>query len=172
MKSAVVTVVKECQLLPLEVLAVAQLWKEDTQKTKLKQMVSVLTRLQKISDILMQYVDDDSVFEDTTLIKLTTFRKVEKSIIIEEHDIGIEEKQPIKDNYNIEVEEEEKKLITEGDVMEDDKPTTEKAVEVEKKPVTKEEKESTIEEANAAGTMVRNDAAATTKPTPLPHTIK
>ena len=42
MKSAVVIVVKKCQLLPLEVLAVAQLWKEDTQKTKLKQMVSVL----------------------------------------------------------------------------------------------------------------------------------
>ena len=119
----------------------------------------------------MQYVDDDSVFEGTTQIKLTTFRKVEESII-EEHDIGIEEKQPIKDNYNIEEEKEEKKSITEGDVMEDDKPTTEKAVEVEKKPVTEEEKESTVEEANATGAMARNGAAATTKPTPLPRTIK
>ena len=171
MKSAVVTVVKKCQLLPLEVLAVAQLWKEDTQKTKLNQMVSVLKTAPKISDILMQYVDDDSIFEGTTQIKLTTFRKVEESII-EEHDIGIEEKQPIKDNYNIEEEEEENKSITEGDVVEDDKPTTEKAVEVEKKPVTEEEKKSTVEEANTTGAMARNGAAATTKPTPLPHTIK
>ena len=92
--------------------------------------------------------------------------------IIEEHDIGIEEKQPIKDNRDIE-EEEDKKSITEGDVTEDNKPTTEKAGEEEKKPDTEEQKESTVEEANAAGVAELNGAAATTtKPTPLPRTIK
>ena len=108
--------------------------------------------------------EDDSVFEDTTPIKLTSFMKLEESII-EEHDIGSEEKQPVKDNR--EIEEEEKKLIAE-----DDKPTTEKAVEEEKKSDSEEEKKSTNEEANAAGAVQRNGVAATTKPTPLPRTIK
>ena len=100
---------------------------------------------------------------------MTTFRKLEDSII-EEHDIGSEEKQPVKDNRDIE--EEDKISITEEDVTEDDKPTNEKAVEEEKKSDSEEEKKSTNEEANAAGAVQRNRAAATTKPTPLPHTIK
>ena len=48
MKSVVV--VKKYQLLPLEVvveITLVQLWKEDTQKTKRKQMVSVLKQLQR-----------------------------------------------------------------------------------------------------------------------------
>ena len=91
--------------------------------------------------------------------------KLEESII-EEHDIGSEEKQPVKDNRDIE-EEEKKKLMAE-----DDKPTTEKAVEEEKKSDSEEEKKSTNEEANATGAVQRNGAAAPTKPTPLPRTIK
>ena len=114
----------------------------------------------------MQYAEDDSVFEDTAQIKLTTFLKLDQSII-EEHEIGVEEKQPILDNRDIE--EEDRKSITEGDFMEDNKPTTEKGVEEKKKSDTKEEKES---KANAAGTIERNGAKATIKPTPLPRTIK
>ena len=91
--------------------------------------------------------------------------------IIEEHDIGSEEKQPVKDNRDIE-EEEDKTSITDENATEDDKPTTEKAVEEEKKSDSEEEKKSTNEEANAAGAVQRNVAAAPTKPTPLPRTIK
>ena len=100
---------------------------------------------------------------------MTTFRKVEESII-EEHDIGVEEKQPVKDNR--EADEEDKKSITEEDVEQEKKLINEEAVEEEKKPITevveKEKNSSTKEE----GTTVAVDAAATTKPTPLPRTIK
>ena len=101
---------------------------------------------------------DDSVFEDEKQIKMTTFRKLEEAIV-EEHDMGVEEKQPVKDNRD--VDEEDKKSITEEDV-EEKKSITE---------VVETEKRSSTEEEGATVAVERNGAAATTKPTPLPRTI-
>ena len=54
---------------------------------------------------------DDNVLVDDNQIKLRTFKRLEGSII-EEHDIGVEEKQePIKDNCD--VDQDDKKSITE-----------------------------------------------------------
>ena len=112
---------------------------------------------------------DESVFEDETQIKMTTFRKLEESII-EEQDIGMEDKPPVKDNR--EIDEEDKQSITEDDVEQERELVTKETAEEEKKSiiedVEKEKRSSTEEEATAE----RNDAATTTKPTILPRTVK
>ncbi len=91
---------------------------------------------------------EDSVVEDDYQIKLKTFRKLEESVT-EEHDIEVKEKQLDKDNRDIE--EEDKKSITEDIEM---------------------EKRSNIEVEGATVAVERNSAATTTKTTPLPHTVK
>ena len=97
------------------------------------------------------------MFEDDNQIKMTTFRKVNESII-EENEVGWEEKQTFKDNHDVD--------------EEDNKSITEKAVEEEKKSNSEEEKKSITEEDGATVEEEKNGAAATTKPTPLPRTIK
>ena len=84
---------------------------------------------------------------------MTTFRKLEESIV-EEHNVEVKDKQPIKDNHD--VDEEDQKSITE-DVEEEMKSITED--------VEKEKRCSTEEE----GATETNGAA---KPPPLPRTIK
>ena len=76
--------------------------------------------------------------------------------INEEHDIRMEEKwQQSKNNYD--VDQDDKISITEEDIKEQKKSGTKE----QKMPVTKNDAVDTIES---------NDAAATIKPTPLPHT--
>ena len=41
-------------------------------------------------------------------MKLTTFKKLEESITVEEHDAGVDDKQPVKEHY-------EENLVTEKD---------------------------------------------------------
>lgn len=97
---------------------------------------------------IITYVED-SVFEDDNQIMLTTYRKLEESIT----NNGEEEKQQVKDDIDGE-------SITEGSVAEEKKCVADDA--------EKEKTEAEIETI-AVG---RNDAAATTKPTPLPYTMK
>ena len=88
---------------------------------------------------------------------MTTYRKLEEIIIDHEgHDTGIEEKQPVKDNRD--VDEEDKKSITESNVKVEKKCNTENAKKEERS--VAEEKDETI----AAG---GNKTAAATIPTPL-----
>ena len=103
---------------------------------------------------------------------MTTFRKLEESII-EEQDIGMEDKPPVKDNR--EVDEEDKKSITEKDVEQEKESVTKEAAEEEKKVITEDvekEKRSSTEEETTTVAVERNDTATTTKPTPLPRTVK
>ena len=96
----------------------------------------------------------------------------------------MEEKQePNKDNRD--VDQDDKKSITEDDVEEQKKCGTAEDIEEQKKSGTakdieEQKKSGTIEEekvpvtadtvVGAADTVEGNDATATTKPTPLPHT--
>ena len=78
--------------------------------------------------------------------------------ITEEHDIRMEEKwQQSKNNYD--VDQDDKRYITEEGIKEQKKSGTKE----QKIPVTKNDAVDTIES---------NDSAATIKPTPLPHTSK
>ena len=101
---------------------------------------------------------------------MTTFRKL-KGSIIEEVDTAVEEGEVLKDKHD-DVDEEDKKSVTEEDVKE---AITEKEIEEEKKAITAKdvEKEKSItEEDGTAIAVKRNEIAAITKPTPLPRTIK
>ena len=71
--------------------------------------------------------------------------------VTDEHDIKVEEKQLVKDNRDIEEEEEDKKSITED---------------IEK------EKRSSTEVEGAFVAVERSVTTTTTKPTPLPRTMK
>ena len=82
---------------------------------------------------------------------LTTYKKLEESIT----NNGEEEKQPVKDDHDI-----DKESITEEYVAEEKKCVADDA---------EKEKTEVEGETIAAG---RNDVAATTKPTPLPCTTK
>ena len=77
------------------------------------------------------------MFEDENPIKLTTFRKLEESII-EKQDVGLEKKEPIKDNREVD---EDKKSITEEDIDEEKKSITEKETEEEKNSSEKDTEE-------------------------------
>ena len=103
---------------------------------------------------------------------MTTFKRLEGSII-EEHEIGMEEKQePIKDNCD--VTQDDKKSIAEEDIDEQNKCGIAEDIEEQKKSGTAEEEKmpvtgDTVD--GAADTVESNDATATTKPTPLSHTL-
>jgi len=102
---------------------------------------------------------------------MTTFRKVDESIV-EEQDIGVEEKQP--DKNNCDADEEDKKSITEENIEEGKKFIAKEADEEEKESSAKavlKEKRSSTEEGGPI-TMERTEAVVTKKPTPLPRTIK
>ena len=67
------------------------------------------------------FYTEDNVFEDDNQIKSTTFGKLEDSFI-KESDVGVREKDPIKDDHEVDTskaekidEEEEKRSITEED---------------------------------------------------------
>ena len=100
-----------------------------------------------------------------------TFKRLEGSII-EEHEIGMEEKQePIEDNCD--VTQDDKKSIAEGDIDEQNKFGTAEDIKEQKKSGTAEEEKMPVTDdtvVGAADTVQSNDATATTKPTPLPHT--
>ena len=92
---------------------------------------------------------EDSIAEDDNQIKLITFRKLEE-LVTEEHEIKVKEKELVKDNRDIE-EEGDNKSITED--------------------IKKENKCNTEVEGAFVG-IERSVTATTTKPTPLPSTMK